>query len=87
MPTTVGIYAFCCSNQRRGWRAFAHHDGERPVSSVSLSADWYKMQIRIRPERFQSSRKVFNRDDLFQRRQFMFDEHRGNQVPRHERAF
>ena len=41
MPTTVGIYAFRCSNQRHGWRAFAHHDGERPVSSVSLSADWH----------------------------------------------
>ena len=43
MPTTVGIHAFCCSNQRHGWRAFAHHDGERPVSSVSLSADWYEI--------------------------------------------
>jgi hypothetical protein len=27
MPTKVGIHAFCLHKQRRGWRAYARHDG------------------------------------------------------------
>ena len=37
MPTAVGIHVFpCCDQQRRGWRAFARHDGQARRKSRSF---------------------------------------------------